>query len=87
MLGSQPYRSVYSSWLKTQPERSGVPLAYIIREDDNQLDAPQELLDNYIHKAPLEGEIYALDARSVRWFLMKLICGNKVEEAQRFCCL
>lgn len=76
----EDWKVTFYNFLKTQPGRSGIPLAYIIRENDNQLDACQGLLDKYIRNAPLEGEVYASDARSVHLYLMKLICGNKVAE-------
>ncbi len=44
----EDWKITFYNFLKTQPGRSGVPLAYIVREVDNQSDAHEELLDNYI---------------------------------------
>jgi len=76
----EDWKITFYNFLKTQPGRNGVPLAYIVRDEDKQSDVLDDLLDNYINNAPLDGDIYVLDTRSVHLFLMKFICGNKVAE-------
>jgi len=74
------WKVTFYNFLKTQPGRSGIPLAYIIRDEDDSPNSSQDLFDNYIRNAPLDGNAYISDARSVHLYLMKLICGNKVAE-------
>jgi len=59
------WKVTFYNFLKTQPVRSGIPLAYIVRDEDDSSNIPQDLFDKYIHKTPLDEDAYISDARSV----------------------
>ena len=59
------------------PGRDGVPLAYIVRDNDLPDPSPQaNFIDMYVSNAPLLGEAYQLDAARVANIIQSLIVGN-----------
>ena len=60
----------------------GVPLSYVIREDDLPNPAQNmDFLDNYIMNAPLSGADYLTDRSAVHTKLVALIATNPEAEA------
>lgn len=57
--------------------RDGVPLSYVIRDNEAPDPTPQtDFLDEYINMAPLQGEAYTADNKQVLTLLSKYIVGN-----------
>ena len=68
--------------MEGNPGRIGVPLSYVIREDDLPNPAPNpEFLDDYILNAPLTGSDYLQDRRAVHTKLVAMIATNPDAEA------
>ena len=72
----------FINYLNAIPGRDGIPLSYIVRDDDNPAYTPNtNFLDDYVLAAPLMGPAYELDARKVHAFLQTRIMGNDEAEA------
>ena len=77
------WEPVFHNFLRAMPGRNGVPLAYIIREDDNpHIDNNASMLDNYTTGAPHTGEAFDLDSTCVHTYIMNFIQGNANAEAK-----
>lgn len=71
----------FINYLRTIPGRNGVPLMYVIREDDHVYTPSADYLDDYIAKAPLHGEAFITDTTQVHVYLINLIAQNDEAEA------
>ena len=72
----------FENYLRAIPGRMGVPLSYVIREDDLPNPAQNiDFLDDYIMNAPLSGADYLTDRRAVHTKLVALIATNPEAEA------
>ena len=74
----------FENYLRAIPGRIGVPLSYVIREDDSpdpNLTLNEDFLDDYILNAPLSGADYMTDRRAVHTKLVALISTNPDAEA------
>ena len=75
-------KPVFSNFLRSIPGRDGVPLSYIIRAND--LTDPTlhlDALNDYVARAPLNGEAYVSDAKEVHTYpysLLRVIQRQKV---------
>ena len=70
------------NYLNAIPGRDGIPLSYIIRDNDDQDHTPNtNFLDDYVMAAPLAGASYEMDARKVHAFIQTRIMGNDEAEA------
>ena len=77
------WEPVFHNFLRAVPGRNGVPLAYIIRDDDTPYTvAGAPMLDNYITGAPHDGEAFAIDSANVHTYIMNFIQGNANAEAK-----
>lgn len=68
-------------FLRTQPGRNGVPLSYIIRDNDapiNRVNA--DFLDDYVDTAPLQGTAFIMDKLKVHTLIVRLINEHSVAE-------
>ena len=71
------------NYLRCIPGRDGIPLNYIIRNQDQADYTPNpDFLDDYVATAKLEGEAYAIDAADVHTIIVNLIAGNEDAEAR-----
>jgi len=71
------------NFLNQLPGRDGVPLSYIIRDNDLADPTPRaNFLDMYVYNAPLTGEAYNLDSAKVANVIQSLIVGNTQAEAK-----
>ena len=71
------------NFLKNLPGRNGVPLVYVIRDNDDANIVPGvEMLDDYINRAPLEGEAFTIDASEVHTYIVNLTAGNETAESK-----
>ena len=72
----------FENYLRAIPGRNGVPLKYVIREQDepDPTENP-DFLDDYVAMAPLQGEAFVSDAAEVHTLLVNLITGNTEAES------
>ena len=78
----EDWAPTFINYLRAIPGRDGIPLKYVVRENNQPDPTPQlDFLDEYINMAPLNGLSYAIDAAQVHTFVLKLITGNEVAEA------
>ena len=74
---------VFINFLKSLPGRHGVPLAYIVRDNDDALVTPNiDMLDDYVNQAPLNGEAFNADASEVHTYIVSFIAGNETAESK-----
>ena len=68
-------------YLNQVPGRNGVPLKYVIRDNDIPDPTPKpNFLEEYVAMAPLTGEAYIADSTEVLSIINKLIVGNDTAE-------
>jgi hypothetical protein len=80
----EDWKPTFINYLRSIPERDGIPLKYICRENDaaEPLAARDDFLDDYVVNAPLEGDSYAIDTVQVHTFLLIFVSGNDTAEAK-----
>ena len=72
------WKDSFANFLRTQPGRNGVPLSYVIRDNDEPVEKRNaEFLDDYIDQAPLTGPAFASDASEVHTFIVSFITKNE----------
>ncbi len=75
------WKDSFLNFLRTQPGRNGVPLSYIVRDNQQPIiRANQEFLDTYIDQAPLTGDAFISDADEVHIYIVKFIAENSTAE-------
>ena len=79
----EDWAPTFLNYLKAIPGRDGVPLKYVIREQEAPDPTPNiHFLDDYIAMAPLHGESFAIDSAQVHTFIVNFIAGNEVAESK-----
>ena len=74
---------VFINFLKCLPGRHGIPLVYVIRENDDAIiDATADMLTDYVNRAPLDGEAFDADASEVHTYIVNFIAGNEAAESK-----
>ena len=77
------WKPVFVNFLRSIPGRDGVPLSYIVRENDAPDPTPHlDVLDDYVAMAPLNGEAFVSDTKEVHTYLVKFITGNTQAESK-----
>jgi hypothetical protein len=79
------WKPVFMIFLRSIPGRNGVPLSYIVRDNDNPivpLPFNQDFLDDYIQCAPLNGIAFVIDAQEVHMYLTNFMAGNSTAESK-----
>ena len=72
----------FLKYLRAIPGRDGVPLKYIVRENDLPDKRPNvNFLDDYIMNAPLTGQVFTIDASEVHTFIVNFITQNEKAES------
>ena len=72
----------FINFLRAIPGRDGIPLKYVIRENENPDPTPNvDFLDDYVMNAPLNGASFATDSAIVHTYLINLIAQNTEAEA------
>ena len=62
------------------PGRNGVPLVHVLRDNDDANIVPNvEMLDDYINRAPLEGEGFTVNASEVHTYIVIFTAGEIAE--------
>ena len=68
--------------MRAIPGRDGVPLKYIIRENDLPDHTPnKDFLDDYVNNATLMGELFTIDEAEVHTLIVNLISQNEEPES------
>ena len=71
------WENTFVNFLRSIPGRNGIPLQYVIRENEQADPTPNDdFLDDYIKNAPLVGEAFIIDANEVHTHLINLIAHN-----------
>lgn len=72
----------FENMLSTMPGVMGVPLAYVIREDETPEEAA--VFDNFVQQcvacSPLTGSAFEADARQVHQLILSLVQGEQAEQ-------
>mmetsp|Transcript_12713 Transcript_12713/g.18111 ORF Transcript_12713/g.18111 Transcript_12713/m.18111 type:complete len:460 (-) Transcript_12713:4106-5485(-) len=73
----------FLNFLRAIPGWNGIPLRYVCRKEEMPTIEPAaEMLDDYINRAPLNGEAYLIDAAEVHMYIVNFITGNSTTEAK-----
>ena len=73
----------FINFLKSLPGRHDVPLAYIVRDNDDALITPNiDMLTDYVNQAPLNGEAFIADASEVHTYIVNFVAGNETAESK-----
>jgi hypothetical protein len=73
----------FRNFLRTIPGRNGVPLSYIIRDENDDIrNDYTNFLEEYIDKANLHGAAFITDAAEVHTYVTKFITNNDVAESK-----
>jgi hypothetical protein len=73
----------FTNFLRAIPGRHGVPLAYVIRDREEQTeDNNRDFITNYISMSPLTGNAFNADASEVHTYIVNFISGNDTAEAK-----
>lgn len=74
----------FRNFLRSIPGRSGVPLSYVIRDDDLPAapDPNRDMMEDYVLRAPITGNAFTIDAAEVHLYITKLTSGNTNAEAK-----
>ena len=74
---------VFINFLKSIPGRYGVPLSYIVRDNDDAIIVPNtDILEDYVNRAPLTGEAFNADASEVHTYIVNFTAGNETAESK-----
>ena len=78
----EDWDTVFRRYLNRLVGRNGIPLSYVIRENDAPNPEPNpDFLQDYVMMAELNGPAYAADADEVMTILTDLIVGNERAES------
>ena len=75
----------FVNYLRAIPGVNGVPLSYVIRDDEAAAltdDPTLDFLDNYIQRCHLNGQYFAIDNLEIHTYIIHFISGNSVAEAK-----
>jgi hypothetical protein len=73
----QDWEPTLIGFLRLKAGRDGIPLAYVLRDSDASDPSPKgNFLEEYISAAPLAGEAYEIDKRTVAVIIRGLTNGN-----------
>ena len=79
----EDWSPTFINYVREIPGREGVPLEYIIRENDlPDITPKKDFLEDYINNATLMVEAFTINAAEVHTFIVNLISQN--EEAESF---
>lgn len=79
----EEWNPTFRNYLRQIPGRNGVPLSYVIRE--NEQPNPMQtgdFLEDYVNNAPLHGEAYLMDRNQVATYLQSFIVDNLDAESK-----
>ena len=72
----------FTNYLSTIPGCTGIPLSYVVRENDEPLELEDntDYLTSITARAPLTGTVYVADRRQVHQLLTGKVLGEQAEE-------
>jgi hypothetical protein len=74
---------VFMNFLRTIPGQNGQPLSYVCRDNEDPIiDPTADFIDDYVNRAPLHGDAFAIDAAEVHIYIQSFIAGNETAEAK-----
>ncbi len=77
------WQVTFANYLRLIPGRDGVPLNYVIRDNEQPDPTPHaNFIDDYVSMAPLNGEAYVTDTATVHTLISKFIAGNELAESK-----
>ena len=77
------WKPTFEKFLRAIPGRNGVPLLYVIRENDAAvLNVNADMLQDCIDRAPLTGDVFQSDASVAHTYIVKFIFGNPTAEVK-----
>ena len=75
------WKDSFVNFLRTQPGRNGVPLSYIVSDNEAPtVRTNAQFLDDYVDQAPLDGPAFAADAEEVHAYIVSFITENPAAE-------
>ena len=75
------WKDSFINFLRTQPGRNGIPLSYIVPDDEVPiLRNNVQFLDNYVDQSLHEGPAFAADAEEVHSYIIGFITENSNAE-------
>lgn len=79
----EDWKPTFLNYIRSIPGRDGVPLKYVCRDSDEPIvELHDDFLDDYVAKAPLTGDSFAIDTAQVHTFLVNFVAGNDTAEAK-----
>ena len=75
------WEKAFVNYLSVIPGVNGIPLSYVVREDENPAEnvTYETFNERMIHRAPLAGQYYIADARRVHNLLLGYLQGENTE--------
>ena len=71
------------NFLNTLPGRYGIPLKYVIRDNDLPIiDPTADMFQDYVNRAPLFSDAFDTDSAEVHAYIVKFISGNPTAEVK-----
>ena len=75
------WKPTFIAFLRTQPGRHGVPLDYVVRDNENRTTTTSvDFLYDYVNGTSLTSNTFSIDSSKVHSFLIRLISDNAVAE-------
>ena len=75
------WKDSFVNFLRTQPGRNGVPLSYVVRNNETAIiRVNPQFLDDYVDQAPLHGPAFAADVEEVHSYIIGFITENPAAE-------
>ena len=79
----EDWKSIFVNFLRSIPGRDGIPLSYIIIDNDTPDPTPRpNFLDDYVSMTPLAGLLFIVDASQVHTYIVSFTAGNSTTEAK-----
>ena len=74
----EDWSPTFMKYVREIPGRDGLPLKYIIRDNDfTNLTPNKDFLDEYVNNTSIQGESFTIDAAEVHTFIVNLIDQNE----------
>ena len=75
------WKVTFINFLKTQPGRNGVPLNYVVRNNEGPINRNNvNFLDDYVDQCLIQGRAFLIDSAKVHSYILRLILDNPVAE-------
>ena len=74
---------VFVNFLREISGRNGIPMSYVVRKNSVAVIVPgTDIIEDYINRAPLQGDVYDNDNREVHTYIVSFMAGNITAEAK-----